>query len=638
MNLVTKSNKTPDGSEKVIVTEEQYQSGFTWRVGLAIVYSALIIQPSAIYLYFVTNQWFIGAVLNTTIVLFAVFAKLADNPLSKQEVFIMINVTSTALGMEMIVALVYNYYLRHHPITKSTLIDGIPLTDLIPDWFAPDFFGPIQTVISPLFIFPLALLILSALLAKSSDISLGIIFNYLYTKVEVLPFPTAEVEAERSKSLTWEDKRKLQVFSVSAIIASVLGFILYFFPLVMGFSIIPIPWFDFNPTVEGILPGASFGIATDLIYFVTGFILPMYVVVSILIGSVLVSIVINPILAASGEIRWEKGMSLIDTFNTSYLDFWIPWSIGLLISASLIPVLRNPKIFIITIRDLRKLSRGEGEELEGGTPKLSILISFFLLGTIGSVFATVVIIPNISLQIIVILLILTVGWSFISSLAMAYTLGITANLPNILYVKESAFVLANVPRGAELWFIPTLVISQGGASWVATFKTSDLTFTKRGSLIKAHLIASFVAWGVGVFWVSALLSIAQVPSVIFPVPFWPLDVGRTVAFVSDPFQVLDPPILAITFILALILYIIEWGTPIPISVISIAVGTTQLYAIPYAVTTFLGALFARVLRSRMENWETDKSIIVAGIGAGLGVTISLATFISLIMNTIALPL
>ncbi len=618
--------------------EESFQSGMTWRVGLAIIYSALIIQPSAIYLYFVTNNWFIGAVLNTTIVLFAVLAKMADNPLSKQEVFIMINVTSTALGMEMIVALVYNYYLKHHPITKAALINGTPLTELIPDWFAPDYFGPVQTVLNPLFLLPLALMILSALLAKASDISLGIVFNYLYTKVEVLPFPTAEVEAERSKSLTWEDKRKLQIFSMSAIIASLVGFILYFFPLVVGITIIPIPWLDLNPVIEGILPGASFGIATDPIVFAIGFILPMNIVVSILIGSVLVSLIFNPILVANGLLpRWEKGMSLLDTFNTSYLDFWLPWSIGLLISASLIPILRNPRIFVTTFKDLRKLSQGKGEELEGGTPRLSILLSFFLLGTVGSVIAAAFIIPDLSLQLIVILLILTVGWSFVSSLAMAYALGITANFPNIRYVKESAFVIADVPRGAQIWFVPTLVISPGGAGWAATFKTSDLTYTKRGSLIKAHLLASFVAWTAGMFWVSALLSIAQVPSVIFPVPFWALDVGRTVAFVTEPTVILNPVILALTFIIALLLYIIEWGTPIPISVISIAVGMTELSAIPYAFTTFLGALFAKVLKGRMENWESDRAIIVAGLGAGLGIVISLATFISLIMNTIALP-
>jgi hypothetical protein len=631
---LTENSENLEESMETSESRETYQSGLTWRVGLAIIYSALIIQPAAIYLYFVTNQWFIGAVLNTTIVLFAVFAKMGDNPLTKQEVYMLINVTSTALGMEMIVLLVFNYYLRHHPIISSQIINGVSLTVLIPDWFAPDYFGPIETLLNPVFLFPLALMILSALLAKASDISLGIVFNYLYTKVEVLPFPTAEVEAERAKSLTWEDKRKLQVFSVSAIIASIAGFILYFFPLVLNITFIDIPWFDFTSSLEGFLEGATFGIATDIILFVTGFILPLKVVISILIGSVFVNIIVNPILVASGvDIGWEKGMSLVDTFNNSQLNFWLPWTIGLLISSALIPILRNPKIFLITIRDLRKL--GKGEDIEGGAPRLSILLGFFLLGTLGSVFLAVFLIPGLLPQMIVILIILTVGWSFLSSLTMAYAFGITANLPIIPYVKESVFVASNAPIGGEIWFAP-LVVSQGGASWVATFKTADLTFTKRGSLIKAHLLASFVAWFVGLFWVSALLSIAQVPSVIFPVPFWPLDVGKIATFVSNPTVVINPVILAITFVITLILYLIEWGTAVPISVISLSVGTITV--IPYAFTTFLGALFALILKARMENWETDRAVILAGAGAGVGIIIALATFLSLISKTIVLPL
>ncbi|MHA2363871.1 MAG: hypothetical protein ACXAC7_07925, partial [Candidatus Hodarchaeales archaeon] len=72
-----------------------------------------------------------------------------------------------------------------------------------------------------------------------------------------------------------------------------------------------------------------------------------------------------------------------------------------------------------------------------------------------------------------------------------------------------------------------------------------------------------------------------------------------------------------------------------VNVISLAVGT--ITPLPYAFTTFLGALTARVLKERMENWDTDRAIIVAGLGAGIGIIISLATFISLVMNTIALP-
>lgn len=618
-----------DSDEKT----ETYQSGLTWRVGLAIAYSAIIIQPAAIYLYFVTNVWFIGAVLNTTIVLFAVFAKLSDNPLSKQEVFIMINVTSTSLGMEMIVGLVFNYYLKHHPTTQSTIINGQTLTSLIPDWFAPDYYGPISTLFTPVFIFPLILFMVVAILAKASDISLGIVFNYLYTKVEVLPFPTAEVEAERAKSLTWEDKRKLQIFSISAIVASFFGVVLYAFPLVLGFTLIPLPWFDFNPAIEGTLPGASFGIATDLILFSVGFILPMVVVVSMLIGSIFVNLIGNPILVSNGLLPgWEPGMSLIDTFNMSQLDFWLGWTVGFLIAASLIPVLKNPKIFYRTIRDLRRLSKGDAPE-GAGTPPLSILFALFIIGTLGSVVIAVILIPDLSIALVLMLIILTVGWTFLWSLTMAYAFGITANFPEIKFLKESAFVAAGTPIGSEIWFIP-VVVSPGGASWAATFKTSDLTFTKRGSLIKAHFLATFVAWFVGIFWVSALLSIAQVPSVVYPVPLWPLDAGRTIAFVSNPTSIINATIIAISSMIALGLYVIEW-TVGHISVISMAVGT--ITPLPYAITTFIGALFALTLKKRMSNWNIDRAIIIAGIGAGIGIIISLATFLALIFNTISLP-
>lgn len=612
---------------------EKYQSGLTWRVGLAIAYSAIIIQPAAIYLYFVTNIWFIGAVLNTTIVLFAVFAKLADNPLTKQEVFIMINVTSTSLGMEMIVQLVFNYYLKNHPTTQSTIINGATLTSLIPDWFAPDYFGPVRTLFTPVFIFPLVLFIVVALLAKSADISLGIVFNYLYTKVEVLPFPTAEVEAERAKSLTWEDKRKLQVFSMSAIVASLFAVVLYGFPLVLGFTLIPLPWFDFNAVIEGTLPGASFGIATDLILFGVGFILPMTVVVSMLIGSFFVNVLGNSFLVSNNLLpRWEPGMSLVDTFNMSQLDFWLGWTVGFLIAASLIPIARNPKIFYKTIKDLRRLSKGDVPEGEG-TPPLSILFSFFILGTLGSVVIAVILIPDLTIALIVMLILLTVGWTFIWSLTMAYAFGITANFPEIKFLKESAFVAAGTPVGSEIWFIP-IVVSPGGAGWVATFKTADLTFTKRGSLIKAHILASFVAWFVGIFWVSALLSIAQVPSVVYPVPLWPLDAGRTITFVSNPTSIINATIILISTVIALALYVVEWTIGY-ISVISIAVGT--ITPLPYAITTFFGALFAQLLKRQMPNWNVDRAIIVAGIGAGVGIIISLATFLALIFNTISLP-
>ncbi|MHA2279221.1 MAG: hypothetical protein ACXAC2_25860, partial [Candidatus Kariarchaeaceae archaeon] len=356
-------------------------------------------------------------------------------------------------------------------------------------------------------------------------------------------------------------------------------------------------------------------------------------VVSMLIGSFFINVIGNGFLVSNDLLpRWEPGMSLVDTFNMSQLDFWLGWTVGFLIAASLIPIARNPKIFYRTFRDLRRLSKGEVEE-GGGTPPLSMLFALFILGTLGSVVIAVILIPDLSISLIVLLIILTVGWSFIWSLTMAYAFGITANFPDIKFLKESAYVAAGTPIGSEIWFIP-IVVTPGGAGWVATFKTADLTFTKRGSLIKAHFIASFVAWFVGIFWVTALLSIAQVPSVVYPVPLWPLDAGRTITFVSNPTSIINATIIVVSTIIALALYAVEWTIGY-ISVISIAVGT--ITPLPYAITTFFGALTALLLKKQMPNWNIDRAIIIAGMGAGVGIIISLATFLALIFSTISLP-
>jgi hypothetical protein len=39
----------------------------------------------------------------------------------------------------------------------------------------------------------------------------------------------------------------------------------------------------------------------------------------------------------------------------------------------------------------------------------------------------------------------------------------------------------------------------------------------------------------------------------------------------------------------------------------------------------------------MPNWNIDRAIIIAGMGAGVGIIISLATFLALIFSTISLP-
>ncbi len=605
--------------------------GFTWRAFLAIIYTALILQPAAIYLYLVTGTWYIGALLNTTIVLFAVLAKVSGKSLSKQELWVMINSTSTAMGMEIIVAFIYNYYLRNHPVANL-----YGLTNLIPSWYAPPLTGPLRNLLNPLWLLPLGIALGGALLAKANDISLGFLFHHLYVEVEKLPFPMATVSAETCKSLTWEDQRKLRIFSLSAILASFYALIVYFPAIVYGFSVIPIPWIDLNNLTELILPGASFGIATDLVILVTGFILPLEVALGFFIGSFALYFVGNHLLVRFGLFpEWTPGLGLTRTWQRSLLGFWLGPAIGFLIAASVLPAIRHPRYFVKTIKDLGKLpSKRTGEKIP-----LNLILGFFLIGTLGSVVLTLALIPNLPISMILIILLLTVGWSFLSSMITAYAVGITAFLPQIPYVKESTFIASGY-QGVGLWFAP-LVISSGGASWCATFKVADLTSTRKWSLIAAHFVATFTAWIVGFFYVNAFLSISPIPSAMFPAPFWPIEAVRTITFISQPTSLINFMTMGGAFLTAALLYAVTGFLHLPVSIIAIATGAISIpVAPPMATSTLLGWIVGYFFGKKVgkKNWEMARPIIVAGVGAGEGIVIAIATFIAVVSKAIyALP-
>jgi len=608
-------------------TSSEPTRGFTWRVFLAIIYSALILQPAAIYLFLVTGNLFIGALLNTTIVLFAVLAKMSGKSLSKQELWVMINSTSTAMGMEIIVALVYNYYLRNHPLTIS-----YGLTPLMPRWFVPSLSGPLRNLLNPLWLLPIAVALGGALLVKASDISLGFFFHHLYVDVEKLPFPMATVQAEMCESLTWKEQHKLRIFSLSAIIASFYALLVYFPNIAYGFSVIPIPWIDLNSLTSPILPGASFGIATDLVIFATGFILPLKVALGFFVGAFGLYFVGNHLLVTFGLFpEWTPGLNLMTTWQRSLLGFWLGPAIGFLIASSLIPALRHPRYFIKAIKDLTKLpSRGAGEEIP-----FKLILGFFLIGTLGSVMLTLSLVPALSIWIILVIILLTVGWSFLSSMITAYAFGVTAYLPQIPFVKESTFVASGY-RGVGLWFAP-LVISSGGASWCATFKVADLTSTRKSSLVAAHLVATFIAWIVGFFYVNAFLSMSTIPSALFPVPFWPIEAVRTITFIRQPTSLINLVSMGGAFLVAAVLYAITSVLHLPISVIAIATGAISIpIAPPMATSILIGWVVGYLFRRRVgkENWDMASPIIVAGVGAGEGIIIAIATFIVIISKAI----
>ena len=618
-------------------------SPLTWRSLSGILYAGVVLLPAVLWLYFSTGDVIVASTaMYTTALLFGELARLSK-PLTKQEIFIIMYGSTVAAGNFIITAgFVFNAYFRSSPIAAQ-----FGLTEAIPTWLVPPLTSPAiiqRNLFHPDWILPIAVTTSGVLLATICDIALGFLAQHLYIEVEDLPFPMQQVEAQVCLTMATKESKKIRIFTISAVISMVYAALLYALPFIsyalLGWSIvaIPQPWIDLNRFVEWILPGASFGVATGLSIFAMGFILPFNVIASMFVGSLGFYFVGNALLVRWGLFtEWFPGMNLSDTWARSVLGFWASPMIGLVIAATILPLMRHPRNLAKTFSDLLKMPT---VTRRGGSISLRLILALFLISTLGSVLLVWILVPGFRYW-AWILILLSVGWTFVFTLASARAIGVTGMGPtapysSTLYVREASYIATGY-SGADIWFAP-LVVSSGGSFYCAVFKTARLTETNPIDYVKAYFIAFFVALIMGYVYVSAFWSIAPMPSSLFPCPFWPLQATVVSLFVTRSVQLFNPAFLIGAATVGGILFaIIEVGH-LPLSLMGIALGPT--IPIPYTVSYLIGAVVAKLMKRRMgrEWFETNRTVIVAGIFTGLGLTVALSTAIALIARSLwAMP-
>jgi len=596
-----------------------------------------------LWLYFSTGDVIVASTaMYTTAMLFGELARLSK-PLTKQEIFIIMYGSTVAAGNFIITAgFVFNAYFRSSPIAAQ-----FGLTEAIPTWLVPPLTSPAiiqRNLFHPDWILPIIVTTSGVLLAMICDIALGFLAQHLYIEVENLPFPMQQVEAQVCLTMATKESKKIRIFTISAVISMAYAALLYALPFIsyalLGWSIvaIPQPWIDLNRFVEWILPGASFGVATGLSIFAMGFILPFNVIASMFVGSLGFYFVGNALLVRWGLFtEWFPGMNLSDTWARSVLGFWASPMIGLVIAATILPLMRHPRNLAKTFSDLLKMPT---VTRRGGSISLRLILALFLISTLGSVLLVWILVPGFRYW-AWILILLSVGWTFVFTLASARAIGVTGMGPtapysSTLYVREASYIATGY-SGADIWFAP-LVVSSGGSFYCAVFKTARLTETNPIDYVKAYFIAFFVALIMGYVYVSAFWSIAPMPSSLFPCPFWPLQATVVSLFVTRSVQLFNPAFLIGAATVGGILFaIIEVGH-LPLSLMGIALGPT--IPIPYTVSYLIGAVVAKLMKRRMgrEWFETNRTVIVAGIFTGLGLTVALSTAIALIARSLwAMP-
>jgi len=694
MSMATQ-DRLPDGPEQL-----ELASGLTRRTWPVILYGALVLMPANIYLLLVAGQSLTGPISFIALILWVEATRLTRRPLTTAEAFIVYSVSAVAAG-QLIFYLyaIHPAYFRISEVANSEMFsfpdpktgEMVTFAQAAPEWWAPKAEVVRQrTFFHTAWLLPIGVGMASWFFHMLADLSMGVLGYYLFVKVEKLPFPFAHPPAEACKALTRGSPEAKKVFTITGLIGTVWGLLIYM-PLTLGKRITdyPIPWADFNRRLHTVLRGASMGIATDILAFCGGFIIPFRVIVSMAIGAFAVQFVGNawaagglgemlgldpsqwPVLCGiahpemipqAGPIpqeayyfqRFVTGMGIKEMLPNQ-IFVWMPVIIGGMVSAGLLHIVASPRALVRTFAALKTSSRGIAQER---TLPLRWLLITFLCSVGGATVLFTILVRVLSghpfpwYYVAPFALI----WSLMFSLIDIRAIGTTGFRIQPPYVRQG-MIIAMKPRQIDVWFAPW-PIALGAGGWVQDFKSAELTGCTPRSLIVAKLIAYPVGMLASLLFMNIFWSIAPIPSAQYPyttvtLPVWANQfciwisaslsyAGRmplsetTQGIIGQIFSLKWMVITAGVFVVVFIAGKI-WPR-YRLSVIGLAVGCVM--PIPFAVSLLVGGLIARWIRRRTgpEWFGRNRNIIVGGLAVGEGVVIGLLAAIAALRSSlIALP-
>jgi hypothetical protein len=619
-----------------------FTKGLTWRSLLALGYIVFVFQPGLAYLNLMTgmsvaSSALAGAIQWATILLFIEVCSMTGNPLTMNEAIIIYLASGQTLKYWWFLApevgalshpgWIYQAWFKYNTIVGAQTFG---IFNQIPAFYSPSYATFIaRTFFSPDWTPILMNTIAFYVAAMFGDICLTIVAYILYVRVENLPYPTAPPVVQATETLIQKDWKRLGVLAATSSFAAIYGFALYVMPLLArvlwntSVSVLPVPWFDFNTSIQQVLPGGSFGIATDLSLFALGFIIPFRVSLGLLIGSLGLYLFGNYILVTNNitdfASRYTYGLTLQTAWQWSTLYAWAMPIIGLGIAVGVMPLILHPSLITRTFGTLKRLKT----ESPLGFPIWWIVLPF-IAGTIGLSIYDWWLAPDIS---ILILIFLNLIWPFACMLivARANALGVNLSVP---YIREMTFKSTGY-SGINAWFVPLY----SPTPYADSFKICDMTKTKLTDYILAQYIIFPIALVFGFFFMQAFWSLAPIPSSVYPgvQMTWPIIATFQGLFVSpQAAQYFVTPRILYGFLVGAAMYVVGDRLGFASTVVGIAGGAAS--PIPNSVSIFIGAVIAQIFIRRMgkDFWNRYRGIIFAGVLLGEGLIVCVGAAIAII--------
>ena len=526
----------------LVATPDTFEDGFNLRTFVGVLFVAIVMMPTAIYLGLTMGLGLGPAAEWVTIILFADVARRSFKPLKRQELYMLYYVAATLMTFAGGLALsgghfawvIWKQYLANTPFVQQMKVYPFP------SWFVP---SPESEAITGRNFFhedwikPILLVIATTVFGRVAWVCMGYSLFRATSDVEKLPFPMASIAAEGATALAESSQEgeswRWRIFSIGAMVGMSFGAVYSLVPMLskaffgQTLTLLPIPWIDTTVQTQGFLPAAETGIATNLSSVIWGMVLPFWLVLGSFLAS-LTHMFVNPLLHHVGILKhWRPGMGTIMTEFMNRVDFWMSFCIGTSLAVAILG-------FWQVIKRLRKARKNlDGSRAKGSwsdVPKgrgdfsVKIALGLYGIGALGIVLLSWYLLThpnyygmtdpeaaervaaweasNQSTYVKIMVPIFLFGFAFVFTPLLSYVnarmYGLTGKPINFPMMREASFILSGY-RGSAIWCVPFPIRNYGVTA--QRFREIELTGTKFTSIIKAELcvypitfIASLFFW------------------------------------------------------------------------------------------------------------------------------------------------
>jgi len=607
---------------------------------LALILAAVLFLPTSLYLNLVAGTQLAGAAVYVIAIVFASLGTFFRREVTKQELFIIYAVVG---GVASFIPPYYWFVCRSYfmtsPLSYKFKINGVPLPELVPFWMAPPPNSPAhfqRALISSPWLPAILVYTTITIMGYIANISLACIFSHFFISLEKLRFPFAEVDSTLVTTLSEKPPERIGYFLSSLTAGSIIGALIYL-PQILGMPLVPLPWVDLSMYTQKYLPGAIIGLATTPSTLIFGFMLPIHVTASMLIGSAACWIFGNTIFITifpEAFPEWSKGyfegMNIAFTYQRSYLWLWISFQFGAVFGVMIFLIFRLRKSLFKMIKEMiRPSTKADRIEIY----PLRTLMLIYLTSAGGTVVIHHLLIPDYPIWAS---LTMSLGLSFVITFVASLSVGELGIAPT----AGDAWSLATWVSGYEGypgWFFKPFLGMGEAAGMVQRTKAAYLTETKPTDFYKALIIGYVLALVMGLISMDIFWRMAPIPSAAYPntLIYWPTTLMSINLWATRKIQI-NPELLISGTIIFAILGFVGMGMErlgVPFSLISVATGTTQLP--PVAIMIFIGSILGKYVIARIigkDKWLKIRGIIVAGFVAGVSLSSGISIAISLLMK------